>query len=147
MQQITTIEFEHYFSAAHHLPDSVSLTTKKCLNNHGHTYAVRVFLEATKLQDDFVVDFGTIKSTIDQLDHAQILWKNDTAWVDFYKNSCKDMALVVMDVPPTAENIAGYIYELLNDAIASNAIVKEIWVSEGTQPGKINWVKYREISE
>lgn len=145
MAQLTTIEFDHTFEAAHHLPDSVGLTTKECAGNHGHTYLVKVFLEASQLEDNFVVDFGTIKRVINEYDHAQILWRDDYEWTDFYDKN--DMKRVYMKNPPTAENIAQVIYEDLTDAMPKNATVKEVWVQEGAKPGKTAWVKYREIAE
>lgn len=145
MASKTTIEFEHYFSAAHHLPDSNGLTTKKCLNNHGHTYGVRVFLEATTLTDNFVVDFGTIKDTIDKLDHAQLIDNADTAWLGFY--TTRNEKHVILPYPTTAENLSHYIFDLLNDALPKDTKVTEVWVAEGTQPGKVNWVKYSEVAE
>ena len=147
MAHLTQIEFEHTFEAAHHLPDSKGLTTKKCLNNHGHTYGVRVFVEAQKLTDDFVVDFGTIKSTIDRLDHAQLLWTEDEKWTEFMENENPLMTTVYLPYPPTAENIAHYIFDSLCDEMPVDALVTEVWVAEGMKPGKVAWVKYREVEE
>lgn len=145
MSHKTSIEFDHYFSAAHHLPDSDGLTTKKCLQLHGHTYGVRVFLTTDTLHDNFVVDFGTIKSTIDNLDHATIVHKDDTALLTYLTDNNLDH--YVMDVPSTAENISHEIYNMLNDAIHAVVTVTEVWIAEGVQPGKTNWVKYAEVAE
>lgn len=145
MPRITTIELEHYFQAAHHLPDSDSLTTKKCLNLHGHTYAVRVFIEAEETVNGFVVDFGTIKQTVDQLDHATIVYEKDFDLLNYLSLSNSKMAKI--PYVPTAENIAHWIYDLLYDTLPANAYPKEVWVCEGTLPGKTAWVKYTETED
>lgn len=143
MQQVTTIEMDHHFHAAHHLPESNSLTTKKCLNNHGHTYGVKVFIEATQLDNGFVSDFGLIKDLIDELDHAQLIAIDDTIWRDFYDNIPDKR--VIIPYATTAENLARYLYDLFNDHLPLNAQIKEVWVREGIVEGKVNWVKYHEI--
>lgn len=138
----TTIELRHKFEAAHHLPDSDGLTTKKCLNNHGHTYGVRVKVAANTLADNFVVDFGTIKSVIDELDHAQILWENDDEWIDFFERSNPNMKLVILPYVPTAENLAHYIFDVLEEALPLSSWVESVSVLEGTFYGKEDWVTY-----
>lgn len=138
----TTITLGHKFEASHHLPDSEGLTTKKCLSNHGHSYGVKVKVFSKKLEDNFVVDFGTIKSTIDVLDHAQLLWYKDTKWLDFYKEFEPEMRLVIVPYPPTAENLGRFIHTKLSEALPSNCTVESVSICEGMAPGKLSWVKY-----
>lgn len=139
----TTIEMGGKFDASHHLPDSNGLTTKKCLNNHGHTYAVKVRISADQLSDNFVVDFGTVKTVIDLLDHAQIIWDKDHTWLDFYQQpEVRDMKHVIIPYVPTAENIAHYLFDALEDAIPLHSAVERVSVMEGVYFGKEDWVSY-----
>ena len=140
MQQKTTIELTEYIDAAHHLPDTVSLTTKKCLNLHGHTYGIRMKVEAEKLIDGFVVDFGTLKELVNRLDHATIVWDMDTDLLDYLKKT--NSKHFVLPYPPTAENIAHGIFDMLEEHLPLNCTVLSVSVEEGTKPGKNGWNTY-----
>ncbi len=89
-----TISKEFTFAAAHSIPGHPG----KCRNLHGHNYKVRVFLEASQLDDlGMVVDFSHLKAAmreiVDPFDHQ-----------------------ILNEIPPfdrmtsTAENLAGYIH-------------------------------------
>jgi 6-pyruvoyl-tetrahydropterin synthase len=52
-----TLEKVVNISSAHHLPDSDSLVTKKCCNEHGHNYKITVKISRAKLKDGMVIDF------------------------------------------------------------------------------------------
>lgn len=113
-----SLTFTHFFDAAHQLPDSETLTTKQCANLHGHTYKVIVEVSSTALKDGMIVDFGRIKSAINVLDHHYI---NDVfAENPFWK-----------DVPPTAENIATFIFEVVQAILPDFAKVDAVGVNEG----------------
>jgi|SRR3990167_7130367 len=90
------IVFEHYFDAAHKLPDSEDLVTKKCTNLHGHTYKVILELEGTPAKSGLLTDYAVIKETIDVLDHK-------------YLNDIMELT------PTTAENVAIFLKQLLAD--------------------------------
>lgn len=94
------LEITRFIDAAHQLPDSESLVTKKCCSLHGHSYAIKVKINQDKLINGMVVDFGRIKEIIDRLDHKFIndVFMQDPVWEH---------------QPTTAENIATY----LQDAI------------------------------
>jgi 6-pyruvoyltetrahydropterin/6-carboxytetrahydropterin synthase len=67
------------FEAAHRLLKNY---TGKCTNNHGHSWIIRLHIEATELDEkEMVIDFQemrNLKTWIDDsLDHATILWEND----------------------------------------------------------------------
>ena len=77
-------------SAAHSLRLSYS---SKCENLHGHNWIITVYCHSKELNaDGMVVDFSLIKDiVVSRLDHSNL---ND-----------------VLDVNPTAENIARWVYE------------------------------------
>lgn len=91
-----TVKYRHYFDSAHQLTDSGDLVTKKCINLHGHTYAVEVELYTGELnKGGMIVDFSKVKEIIDVLDHKFI---NDV----FKENKFYEQA--------TAENIAKFLF-------------------------------------
>jgi 6-pyruvoyltetrahydropterin/6-carboxytetrahydropterin synthase len=67
------------FEAAHRLMKNY---VGKCNNNHGHSWLIKLHIEAINLDDKgMVIDFQemkTLKTWIDDnLDHATILWEKD----------------------------------------------------------------------
>jgi 6-pyruvoyltetrahydropterin/6-carboxytetrahydropterin synthase len=86
----------------------------KCKFLHGHNGRAIIALEAEKLDDrGMVLDFSDIKRVVSgwidsNLDHRMLLHRNDPA-----VPALKQMGepLFLMDVNPTAENIARLIYE------------------------------------
>lgn len=89
---VYVIRKEWTFDAAHHLDGLPA--DHKCRRVHGHTYTVEVVFTADQLSDiGFVTDYGDlapVKAYIDaHLDHRDL---NE-----------------VLDVPPTAENLAGHL--------------------------------------
>lgn len=103
-----TLYKEMVISSAHHLPDSESLTTKKCKEVHGHNYKICVKIQRYNLKDGMVIDFGKVKDIVNELDH-------------------KDLNLFMDN--PTAENVAKYIYDkiavLFNDNSVNATI--DVW--------------------
>ncbi len=61
-----------YFDAAHRLPDSQDLVTKRCTRPHGHTYALTVKISADNFEGSMIVDFGRIKTVVDRYDHTDL---------------------------------------------------------------------------
>lgn len=101
------------FDAGHRVVNHES----KCRTLHGHEYKAHIYAEASSLDGlGRVIDFGVIKEKIgtwidDNWDHTMIMFKDDP---DLEKiKSCDGVKPVfVLDVNPTAENMALY---LLNE--------------------------------
>lgn len=121
------IEVKHFFSAAHKLPDSEYLVTKECARLHGHTYAVKVSIDAAHTRNGMVVDFKAIKNVIDELDHQYI----NEVW--------EQAGGVWKNAPTTAENIAQYIRYRVAKVLAFPDA--EVSVCEGYKgEGNSSWV-------
>lgn len=79
-----------HFSASHALRDLPD--GHPCGRLHGHNYGVRIFVSADELDKvGFVVDFGVLKTLVDELDHTHL---ND-----------------ILPFNPTAELIAKFLAE------------------------------------
>ncbi len=108
MKYIISKEFS--FEAAHRL---IRNYTGKCTNNHGHSWHVKLHIEACELDNkDMVVDFQetkVLKQWIDDtLDHTTILWEQDPM--------CKyiqdtGQRIFITKKNPTSEHIAEIILE------------------------------------
>lgn len=104
------------FDAGHR----VTYHKSKCRNLHGHRYVLEVTLAGNLIEtygdssQGMVMDFGDIKSLInetlvDRLDHAFIVWEDDTRLVEFLREDGHKH--VVVPFVPTAENLAVYARE------------------------------------
>jgi 6-pyruvoyltetrahydropterin/6-carboxytetrahydropterin synthase len=118
------------FDAGHRVPNHKS----KCRNPHGHRYKVRAGVEADELitmqgasDEDMVADFGDLKTLMmqrihDVLDHGFIAWRDDTLY-GWLCNAAvtidPDQGWRIIEFPyiPTAENIAKWCFEQLEDDI------------------------------
>jgi 6-pyruvoyltetrahydropterin/6-carboxytetrahydropterin synthase len=91
----------------------------KCRHLHGHNGKVLISFEASQLDDrGMVLDFGDIKRGVsawidEHLDHRMILHRDDPAAPLLAKLR---EPLVLLDVNPTAENIARVIAEYTANA-------------------------------
>ncbi|HEY9122781.1 MAG TPA: 6-carboxytetrahydropterin synthase [Bacteroidales bacterium] len=108
MKYIISKEFS--FEAAHRLNKNY---TGKCTNNHGHSWLVRVSIEAETLDNkDMVIDFQdtkVLKQWIDEkLDHATILWEHDPM-CQYIRDT--GQRLFVTSKNPTSEHLAEIILE------------------------------------
>lgn len=84
------------FAAAHYLPNHPG----KCLNLHGHTWLVEVWIEDNiDPETGMVVDFGEVKHQIDLLDHTTL-----------------NYVLPQEFLPPTAENLVLYFLKVIPKA-------------------------------
>ncbi|MBL4904256.1 MAG: 6-carboxytetrahydropterin synthase [Desulfocapsa sp.] len=92
----------------------------KCENLHGHNYRVHFDIRASEgfeNTDDVgrVLDFSVIKSILcewleENWDHKMIIWEKDPMFAYIY-----DIDKTVVKVPfnPTAENMAGFLVEMV----------------------------------
>ena len=102
------VSVELTFAAGHALRNYKG----KCENVHGHNYRVRVTiageqLDATGLLVDFLDVKRVMGAAIDYLDHRFI---NDLAPFD--------------EINPSAENIAKYFYDRMNDGLKNEVPVR-----------------------
>jgi len=94
MFELTIIE---EFEAAHRLPDYDG----KCCRLHGHNWRVEVVVKGTELDaSGLLIDFKLLKTHV-----AEVLLTLD----HYYLNETETFR----KLPPTAENIAKYVYEML----------------------------------
>lgn len=134
---MTKITRKFTFDAGHRIFGHES----KCNNLHGHRYEVEVSVQGSYLDNlGRVVDFGVLKTCLgkwidDNLDHRMILAKNDPTremWRQLQEKETGS-APFIMNVPPTAENIAALIYtvaalifaERTNEFVVTEVIVHE----------------------
>jgi 6-pyruvoyltetrahydropterin/6-carboxytetrahydropterin synthase len=112
------------FDAGHRIPDHRSL----CRHLHGHRYAIEVTVsgDITRMdgnpRNGMVVDFSEVKNVVrehvvDQWDHAFLAYEGDRQIIEFLA-SLPEHRTVVLDVVPTAENLAAKAYEILAPRIA-----------------------------
>ena len=108
------------FDAGHRIPNHRS----QCRHLHGHRYVLEVTLRGDVVRDDsspadgMLMDFGDVKAiakthVVDQWDHAFLAWKNDAQIVDFLAN-IPGHKTVLLDVVPTAENLAAIAFAILD---------------------------------
>ena len=96
-----------------------------CKGLHGHRYKAEIcvegelILESGTSEEGMVIDFADIKKTAqkliqEKLDHAFMVWDEDNELLEFFKHS-KGHKPVIVPFTPTAENVAAYIFNILND--------------------------------
>lgn len=134
----TTIELHAEFEAAHHLFNTENLLTKHSLSNHGHSYRTIATIQTDKLLDGHVADVSALKVVTEQLDHAQLLWCEDAAWLSFFNNQNPDMKIAILQAVPTTENIAEHLANKLIEALPLNAEL----ISLALTAGKDNWATF-----
>jgi 6-pyruvoyltetrahydropterin/6-carboxytetrahydropterin synthase len=104
----------------------------KCRHLHGHNGKVVITLEAAKLDHlGMVVDFTHIKNVLqtwidDTLDHKMILHRDDPVLPELRR---QNEPVVVIDVNPTAENIAKLIYDQ-SAALGLPVVEVTLWESD-----------------
>jgi 6-pyruvoyltetrahydropterin/6-carboxytetrahydropterin synthase len=102
-------------SAGHRLMNYEGL----CRHLHGHNYRFTVTIEGAVDAMGFVVDFKQLKGDIDDglniIDHAMMLNEADTLYAVPLKDApeCK---LVLFNVNPSAENLASWMFNLIQDS-------------------------------
>ncbi|MBI5919731.1 MAG: 6-carboxytetrahydropterin synthase QueD [Nitrosomonadales bacterium] len=110
------------FDAGHRIPNH----TSQCRHLHGHRYALEVTLSGDIItteglsEQGMVMDFSEVKRiakemVVDVWDHAFLVYRGDTTVLPFLQ-TIPGHKTIVMDVPPTAENLAMIAFGLLDDA-------------------------------
>ena len=110
------------FDAGHRIPNH----TSQCRHLHGHRYAIEITLSGEIItasgapEEGMVMDFSEVKriameQLVDLWDHAFLVYRGDRAVVDFL-SGLSGHKTVVMDAPPTAENLAALAFRILNSA-------------------------------
>ncbi|MFA6901738.1 MAG: 6-carboxytetrahydropterin synthase QueD [Gallionellaceae bacterium] len=110
------------FDAGHRIPNHNS----QCKHLHGHRYALEITLSGAIItlegvsEQGMVMDFSDVKriakeQVVDAWDHAFLVYRGDTAVLEFL-NSLAGHKTIVLDVVPTAENLALVAFKLLDRA-------------------------------
>ena len=96
-----------------------------CKGLHGHRYKAEICLsgylvsESGTSEEGMVIDFADIKKISQdliqkKLDHAFMVWEKDEELLIFF-NESKGHKPVIVPFTPTAENVAAYIFNMLQD--------------------------------
>ncbi len=110
------------FDAGHRIPNHNS----QCKHLHGHRYAIEITLSGDIIttegqsEQGMVMDFSDVKriakeKVVDAWDHAFLVYRGDRAVCDFLA-SMPGHKTIVLDVVPTAENLAQTAFGILNEA-------------------------------
>ena len=114
------------FDAGHRIPSHNS----NCRHLHGHRYAIEITLSGNIITDEgmanqgMVMDYSEVKRIakdvlINKWDHAFLVYSGDTQVLQFLQ-SIKDHKTVILDMPPTAENLALTAFDILDRAYTDN---------------------------
>jgi 6-pyruvoyltetrahydropterin/6-carboxytetrahydropterin synthase len=110
------------FDAGHRIPGHAS----QCRHLHGHRYAIEITLSGDIItaegasEQGMVMDYSEVKRiarehVVDAWDHAFLVYRNDRVVLDFL-NSLPQHKTAVLEVPPTAENLAMVAFNILSPA-------------------------------
>ncbi len=110
------------FDAGHRIPNHNS----QCRHLHGHRYAIEVTLSGDIITQEglseqgMVMDFSDVKRIakerlVDAWDHAFLAYRGDKPVCDFLA-SLQNHKTVILDVIPTAENLAQLAFAILAPA-------------------------------
>jgi len=108
------------FDAGHRIPDHGS----QCRHMHGHRYTIEITLSggiidaAGEAVNGMIMDFADVKAiakrhVVDLWDHAFLVYRGDRVIVDFLA-SIVGHKTVILDVIPTAENLADTAFRILD---------------------------------
>ena len=117
MQIVKIIEWDMGHRVMHH--------RSVCQGLHGHRYKVEICMSGDLVsqsgasEEGMVIDFSDIKKISNQfiqenLDHAFMVWEKDEDLLNFF-NGTKGHKPVIVPFTPTAENIAAYIFNRLQN--------------------------------
>ncbi len=107
----------------------------KCVNLHGHSYVLEVVVGSDTLSEqDMVMDFyhvkNALKDLIDEIDHSFIIDKKDPMFESLKEVAHRFGALKVfaVDFCPTAEALAKFFYDFLEDKLREKGLLGEVKV-------------------
>jgi 6-pyruvoyltetrahydropterin/6-carboxytetrahydropterin synthase len=114
------------FDAGHRIPSHNS----HCRHLHGHRYAIEITLSGNIITDEgiakqgMVMDYSEVKqiakdALVNKWDHAFLVYSGDVQVLQFLQ-SIEDHKTVVLDTPPTAENLALIAFNILDNAYQDN---------------------------
>jgi 6-pyruvoyltetrahydropterin/6-carboxytetrahydropterin synthase len=114
------------FDAGHRIPSHNS----QCRHLHGHRYAIEITLSGDIITDEgiakqgMVMDYSEVKqiakdALVNKWDHAFLVYSGDVQVLQFLQ-SIEDHKTVVLDTPPTAENLALVAFNILDNAYQDN---------------------------
>ena len=114
------LKTESAFDSAHFLTDYYG----KCENLHGHRWHVEVTIEVPELQTegtmkDMVLDFGVFKKSVralaDSLDHTFLVEEGSLSAATIEALESEGFSLTILPFRTTAENLARYFFEKLEE--------------------------------
>lgn len=115
-----TLKTEYAFDSAHFLTNYYG----KCENLHGHRWHVIACISAPELgqvgtEKDMVMDFGVFKQEVhslcDSLDHTFLIEEGSLSQKTLECLKEEGFSLTVLPFRTTAENLARYLYEQLEE--------------------------------
>ena len=124
-----SIEKTFRFDAGHR---ALGFTDHKEETLHGHTWHLRVVIESAEPLGPQKTLFDTnalsraVKPIIERLDHSFIIWSEDPLYEQLAE-ICRvgDIAdkLYRVDFNPTAEGIVEYLFKMVNERLAGQAVM------------------------
>ena len=110
------------FDSGHRIPNHNSL----CKHLHGHRYAIEITLAGDIItteglpEQGMVMDFTDVKriaqeQLVDAWDHAFLVYRGDTVVCNFLA-TLPNHCTIILEVVPTAENLAQVAFSILNPA-------------------------------
>lgn len=124
-----TLQTSSSFDSAHFLKDYDG----KCRNIHGHRWTVEVTVAAEELAEEgqirgMVVDFKTLKDDLnaltDELDHSLVIEEGSLKEKTKEALLEEEFRIVEMPFRPTAENLAEYFYDEMEEKEYQVVLVK-----------------------
>lgn len=126
----------------HRVPNHKS----KCKNMHGHRYRIelgvddQVIVDSGASDEGMVIDFGDLKEILksvieDEFDHRFLFYSQDELFNQMYdcipRINTPEYGIICVNFIPTAENLAKYWYEILEENLQlRNIAIKYVKVWE-----------------
>jgi 6-pyruvoyltetrahydropterin/6-carboxytetrahydropterin synthase len=101
----------------------------KCSRPHGHNYEITIRIAGHLTEEGWVVDKGDVTDVVDDWDHMFLVQDGDPL-VEAFEASGDGDALVVLDVPPTAEMMSVLLEDRLRDTLGDNVTDVAVQVRE-----------------